>query len=55
MKTLFPAVAAAATALHTDADFAGQLTPAQTKIPPLPRTDAATGGGYGRLQQVSCT
>jgi hypothetical protein len=42
MKALFPAVAAAATALHTDADFAGELTAAETKIPPLPRTDAAT-------------
>ncbi|MFD9741040.1 hypothetical protein [Umezawaea sp. NPDC059074] len=42
MQALFPVVASAAEALHTDADFARQLRTAATKVPPLPRTDAAT-------------
>ncbi|WP_189820255.1 ricin-type beta-trefoil lectin domain protein [Streptomyces olivaceoviridis] len=42
MQALFPVVAAAAKALGTDTDFQAQLTAAQAKSPPLPRTDAAT-------------
>jgi hypothetical protein len=42
MKTLFPAVVAAAGQLGTDAALVTQLKDALTKIPPLPRTDMAT-------------
>ncbi|MEW2297789.1 ricin-type beta-trefoil lectin domain protein [Streptomyces sp. NPDC006743] len=42
MQALFPVVVSAAKALGTDADLVTQLTAAQKKLPPLPRTDAAT-------------
>ena len=42
MQALFPAVASAAQKLDTDASFASQLIADEAKIPPLPRTDAAT-------------
>jgi hypothetical protein len=42
MQALFPAVASAAQTLNTDAAFAGQLIADESKVPPLPRTDAAT-------------
>ncbi|WP_078530988.1 RICIN domain-containing protein [Streptomyces sp. PsTaAH-124] len=42
MQALFPVVVSAAKALGTDADLVTQLTAAQQKLPPLPRTDAAT-------------
>jgi len=42
MRALFPAVAAAAGILGTDAPLVAQLNDALGKLPPLPRTDAAT-------------
>nr|BFD87728.1 hypothetical protein StreXyl84_71290 [Streptomyces sp. Xyl84] len=42
MQALFPVVVSAAKALGTDADLVTQLTAVQKKLPPLPRTDAAT-------------
>ena len=42
MDALFPAVASAAQKLNTDASFASQLIADEAKVPPLPRTDAAT-------------
>ena len=42
MQALFPVVIAAAQTLNTDQAFVSQLQAAQPKIPPLPRTDAAT-------------
>ncbi|MFD6534386.1 ricin-type beta-trefoil lectin domain protein [Streptomyces sp. NPDC060184] len=42
MQALFPVVVSAAKKLGTDADLQAQLTAAQAKLPPLPRTDAAT-------------
>ena len=42
MGALFPVVVSAAQALGTDASFVSQLQTAETQIPPLPRTDAAT-------------
>ncbi|HEY4020143.1 MAG TPA: hypothetical protein VGM75_15740 [Pseudonocardiaceae bacterium] len=42
MQALFPTVASAAQKLNTDASFASQLIADEAKIPPLPRTDAAT-------------
>ena len=42
MSALFPAVVSAASVLDTDQSFVSQLTTAETQIPPLPRTDAAT-------------
>jgi hypothetical protein len=42
MQALFPAVAAAAHILHTDAGLAAQLKTAETELPPFARTDAAT-------------
>ncbi len=42
MSTLFPVVIQAAQLLNTDQTFVSQLTAAEAKIPPLPRTDAAT-------------
>ncbi|MET7695809.1 ricin-type beta-trefoil lectin domain protein [Streptomyces sp. NPDC005483] len=42
MQALFPVVAAAAKKLGTDSDLQTQLAAAQAKLPPLPRTDAAT-------------
>ncbi|WP_181805412.1 RICIN domain-containing protein [Streptomyces shenzhenensis] len=42
MSTLFPATAKAAVRLGTDAGLVEQLNTAVAKIPPLPRTDAAT-------------
>ncbi|WP_063766752.1 MULTISPECIES: ricin-type beta-trefoil lectin domain protein [unclassified Streptomyces] len=42
MRALFPVVTAAAKKLGTDADLQSQLTAALAKVPPLPRTDAAT-------------
>jgi hypothetical protein len=42
MRALFPAVVAAAGILGTDASLASQLNEALGKLPPLPRTDAAT-------------
>ena len=42
MQALFPVVISAAQTLNTDPALVTQLQSAQTKIPPLPRTDAAT-------------
>ncbi|GAA3435692.1 glycosyl hydrolase family 95 catalytic domain-containing protein [Kutzneria kofuensis] len=42
MQALFPVVVSAAQTLNTDQSFVAQLQAAQQKIPPLPRTDAAT-------------
>lgn len=42
MRALFPTVVSAARTLGTDAGFVAQLTAAEAKVPPLPRTDAAT-------------
>jgi hypothetical protein len=42
MQALFPAVISAAGVLGTDASLVSQLQAAMKKIPPLPRTDAAT-------------
>jgi hypothetical protein len=42
MEALFPAVIAAAGILGTDSALVAQLKDALTKLPPLPRTDAAT-------------
>ena len=42
MKAFFPAVIAAAGQLGTDASLVTQLQAALTKVPPMPRTDAAT-------------
>jgi hypothetical protein len=42
MRALFPTVVAAAGVLGTDASLASQLNDALGKLPPLPRTDAAT-------------
>ena len=42
MQALFPVVISAAQTLNTDQAFVSQLQAAQQKIPPLPRTDAAT-------------
>ncbi|HTI27153.1 MAG TPA: hypothetical protein VL652_39575 [Kutzneria sp.] len=42
MQALFPVVISAAQTLNTDQALVTQLQAAQQKIPPLPRTDAAT-------------
>jgi len=42
MEALFPAVVSAAAIVGTDAPLATELTSALAKLPPLPRTDAAT-------------
>jgi hypothetical protein len=42
MQSLFPAVVSAANLLGADAALVTQLEDAVTKLPPLPRTDAAT-------------
>lgn len=42
MRAVFPDVAAAARALHTDSGLAAQLDAAVSKVMPFPRTDAAT-------------
>jgi hypothetical protein len=42
MQALFPVVVSAAQTLGTDASLVSQLTTAESQVPPLPRTDAAT-------------